>query len=125
MFDQLKGMASIAGLLKDLPRIKAHLDEIKQRLGQMTTEAETGGGAVRVTANGLMAVVAIEVDPVLMGGLVDLDNPDDRAMAQDLISGAVNAALTKAREMAESEFASAAGELGLPIPPGGLGGLLR
>ena len=45
-------------------------------------------------------------------------------MAEDLIAGAVNAALRKAREMAEKEAAAVAGELGLPLPPGGLGGLI-
>ena len=38
--------------------------------------------------------------------------------------GAVNAALQKARELAEREMAAAAGEMGLPLPPGGLSGLI-
>ena len=45
-------------------------------------------------------------------------------MAEDLIVGAVNAALEKARERAEQELANAAAELNLPIPASGLGGLL-
>ena len=124
MFDSLKGMAGLAGLMKDLPRIKAKLDEVKQRLGQRTVDAETGGGAVRATANGLMQIVSVHVDQALVAGLVDPGNPDDRAIAEDLITGAVNAALARAREMAEQEMADAASELGLPIPPGGLGGLI-
>ena len=59
-----------------------------------------------------------------VAGLVDPEHPDDRAMAEDLIAGAVNAALSKARKAAEDEFHAAASELGLPIPPGGLGGLM-
>ena len=124
MFDNLKGMAGLAGLLKDLPKIKAKLDEVKQGLAEKTVTSETGGGAVRVTANGLMRIVSIDVDAALMGGLADPANPQDKAIAEDLISGAVNAALTKARELAEQEMAVAAGELGLPLPPGGLGGLI-
>ncbi len=124
MFDNLKGMAGLAGLLKDLPKIKAKLDEVKQALGEKTVTSETGGGAVSVTANGLMRIVSIDIDAALMGGLADPANPQDKAIAEDLISGAVNAALTKARELAEQEMAVAAGELGLPLPPGGLGGLI-
>ena len=102
MFDNLKNLGSVAGLLKDMPRIKAKMEEMKVRLGEMTVEAETGGGAVRCTANGLLQVVKIEVDQVLMTGIVDASDPDDKAMAQDLITGAVNAALVRARELSQN-----------------------
>lgn len=124
MFDALKGMASLAGLMKDLPKIKARLAEVKDRLGEVKVSAETGGGAVKATANGLMRVVSLEINPALMATLVDASNEDDRAMAQDLVVGAVNAALARARERAEQEMSEAASELGLPIPPGGLGGMM-
>jgi DNA-binding protein YbaB len=124
MFENLKGMAGLAGIMKDLPRIKAKLEEVKQQLGEMTVEADTGGGAVRVTANGLLRVVSVKLDTALIAGLVDPANEQDRAVAEDLITGAVNTALQKARELAEREMASAASEMGLPLPPGGLGGLI-
>ncbi len=119
MFDNLKGMANVAGLLKDLPRIKAKFEEVKQNLGEKNVTSETGGGAVSVTANGLMKIVSIEIDPALMAALTDPSNTDDKVIAEDLIAGADNAPLIKAREMAE-----AAGELGIPLPAGGLGGLI-
>jgi DNA-binding protein YbaB len=124
MFENLKGMAGLAGIMKDLPRIKAKLEEVKQQLGEMTVEADTGGGAVRVTANGLLRVVSVKLDAALIAGLVDPANEQDRAIAEDLIAGAVNTALQKAREVAEREMAAAAGEMGLPLPPGALGGLI-
>src|ERR1043165_8469975 len=124
MFDQLKGMAGMAGLLRDLPKIKARIQEVKENLGRITVDAETGGGAVRATANGQLRIMAIHVEPSLISALVDSSNADDRAMAEDLIAGAVNAALEKARERAEEEIAAAAQELNLPIPPGALGGLM-
>ena len=118
MFDSLKGMAGLAGLLKDLPRIKAKMEQVKQRLGEQTVSAQTGGGAVQVTANGLLRVVSLELDQSLLRGLVDPANPDDRALAEDLIVGAVNTALAKAREMAQQQLVAAADELGVPVPPG-------
>ncbi len=124
MFENLKGMAGLAGLMKDLPKLKAKMDEIKLRLRDMTVSAETGGGAVQVTANGLLRVVSISLDQSLIIGLVDPRNADDRVVAEDLIVGAVNAAQGKARELAEREMAAAAGEMGLPLPPGGLSGLI-
>ena len=124
MFDNLKGMAQVAGLLKDLPKIKARLERVKESLGETTVTGETGGGAVTATANGLMKIVSIEIDPSLMAGLADPNNPDDKVIAEDLIAGAVNTALIKAREMAEREMAEAANELGIPLPAGGLSGLM-
>ncbi len=124
MFDNLKNMAGLAGLLKDLPKIKAKLDEVKQQLSEKTVTSETGGGAVRATASGLLKIVSIEIDPALMAGLADPADPQDKVIAEDLIAGAVNAALTKARELAEQEMAAAASDLGVPLPPGGLGGLI-
>jgi len=124
MFDSLKGMAGMAGLMRDLPKLKARMQRVKEDLNRITVSAETGGGAVRATANGQLRLMKIEIEQALLSGLVDASNPDDRAMAEDLIVGAVNAAMEKARERAEQEFASAAQDLNLPIPPGGLGGLL-
>ncbi len=124
MLDNLKSMASLGGLLKDLPKIKARMAALKEQLGRQTVTGETGGGAVRVTATGLLRVVSIEVDPAMLSGLVDSTDPQDKAMAEDLITGAVNIALQRARELAEKEAGAAANELGLPLPPGGLGGLV-
>jgi DNA-binding YbaB/EbfC family protein len=124
MLDNLKSMASVAGLLKDLPKIKERMSALKDQLSGQTVTGETGGGAVRVTATGLMRIVSIEVDPAMLAGLVESTDPQDKAMAEDLITGAVNNALQNARELAEKEAAAAASELGLPLPPGVLGGLM-
>ena len=124
MFENLKGMAGMAGLLRDLPKIKARMQEVKEKLGRITVDAETGGGAVRVTASAQLRVVGSHIEQALLAGLVEAYNADDRAMDEDLIAGAVNAALEKARQRAEQELADAAQDLNLPIPPGGLGGLL-
>jgi DNA-binding protein YbaB len=124
MFDQFKDMAGLAGIMKDLPKMKAQLEQVKARLGDVTAEAQTGGGAVRARANGRLEVTSIEIDQALLSGLVEADDPDDRILAQDLIVGAVNGALIRARELAEKAFAEAASEMGLPVPPGGLEGLL-
>jgi DNA-binding protein YbaB len=79
---------------------------------------------VCATANGQLRIVSVRIDPTMMMGLVGATSTEDRSMAEDLIAGAVNAALEKARGEAERRLAEAARDLNLPIPPGGLGGLL-
>src|SRR5688500_16943845 len=98
MFETIKGMAGIANLMKDLPKLKARMEKMKEDLGRITVQAETGGGAVRATANGQLRITALHVDPAMIAALVDGSNPDDQAMAEDLIVGAVNAALERARQ---------------------------
>jgi hypothetical protein len=124
MFDSLKGMAGMAGIMKDLPRIKDRLAQVKSEVAVREVEATTGGGAVTAVANGRLRIVRIEFDHALLSALVDGDSDEDRALASDLVSGACNAALEKAQEMITSALSEAAADLGLPIPAGALEGLL-
>jgi len=64
------------------------------------------------------------VDQTMMSGLVDSSVEEDRALAQELIAGAVNAALEKAQQRAAEEFGRVAEDLGVPLPPGALQGLV-
>ena len=124
MFDALKGMAGLGSLMKDLPRIKARMEEVKAELAGMTVEAEVGGGAVVAVADGSMRIREVRIDPVMFASIVDSGEDHDRGMAEDLVASAVNAALSKAQDMIANHLQKAATELGLPLPPGGLPGLL-
>jgi hypothetical protein len=112
-----------------MPRLKQRMEQARERLAEVTVTAESGGGAVRVTATGMMRVVAVETDAALFAGIAHSSEGsgrgDDRALAQALIAEAVNQALDLARMEAEREFNAAAAELGLPLPPGALNGLMR
>lgn len=125
MFDGFKNMAGLAGMMKNLPRMKEKMEEVKSDLAGEQVTAETGGGAVSATVTCAMQVVSIDIEPAMMTGLLEGDTPEDRELAQDLIVGAVNAALEKARGRAEERLTEAASELGLPMPGGGLGGLMQ
>ncbi|MEE2973561.1 MAG: YbaB/EbfC family nucleoid-associated protein [Planctomycetota bacterium] len=124
MFDALKGMAGLGGLMKDLPKIKERLERAKAELAEMTVEAEVGGGAVKAVADGSMRIRSVTIDPTMMAVLVGEGEQGDRAMAEDLVSSAVNAALSRAQDMIGDHLKQAANELGLPLPPGGLPGLM-
>ncbi|MHC4910326.1 MAG: YbaB/EbfC family nucleoid-associated protein [Planctomycetota bacterium] len=116
MFDGLRGMAGFAGLMKDLPRLRERMEMVKVELGRERVTAETGGGAVRATADGMMRVISVEIEPALLAGLVEIEDADDRALGQDLITGAVNQALERSREVAQRVVSEAAADLGIPMP---------
>jgi nucleoid-associated protein EbfC len=104
------------GLLETAQRIQSEVARIRDELGGKTVTAETGGGLVRCAANGKGEILALTIDPSLLAG----GQPGDAKMIEDLTVGAVNLALQRARELAQSELARATG--GLPLPPGLFGG---
>ena len=124
MFDALKGMAGLGGLMKVLPRIKERLEQARAELAETTVEAQVGGGAVTAVADGKMRIRSIDVDPVMLAILVKDGEETDRGMAEDLIASAVNAALERAQDMIGERLKSVASELNIPLPPGGLPGLM-
>ncbi len=123
MMGQFKMMGALAGLMKNQERLREMSEDLKKRLGELRVSAETGGGAVRATASGKLRIISIDIDPAMFQGLAT-GSDDDRVLAEDLMAGAVNAALEKAQEAAQQEIAEMMQTLGLPDLPEGLGGLL-
>jgi DNA-binding protein YbaB len=121
MFDNLKAMGAVAGLLKNQDKIKGAMERVKRTLAGTRVNGESGGGAVRAVVTGDLRVLSIQVDPALGAGLADASA---RSAAEALIVEAVNDGLRKAQAEAGRVMSAEARELGLPDLPGGLGGLL-
>ncbi|HEY0712592.1 MAG TPA: YbaB/EbfC family nucleoid-associated protein [Polyangia bacterium] len=103
----------LKGLFETAQRLQTEMTRVKDELGRKTVVGETGGGLVQVTASGKGDVVQVTVDPSLL-------SPDNKKMLEDLVAGAVNVALERARQLAQEEVARVGGGLG--IPPGLFGG---
>lgn len=113
LFDQLKMMGAVAGLLKNRDQIKAAGQRIQSRLEAMRIEGLSEGGLVKAVISGKMEVLSIDVAPSLGAGLGSTD-AKTRQMAGAMIVAAVNEALKKA-QAAVAEVIDAEGEkLGLP-----------
>lgn len=101
MFNPLE----ILGKLKDMQK---EMEKTRSKLDEMVVHSDAGGGMVKVTANGNRKILKIEVDPEIM---------DDKEMVEDLITAAVNLALTKAEEAAREEVNKASSGM-MPNIPG-------
>ena len=113
----LKGMASMAGNFAQPAAIKAKMEEVKNELGRVSVEAETGGGAVHSPPTARCASPCMSIRRLDGVAWWMLRNADDRAMAEDPIAGAVNAALAKGqRARRGGKGQRSGGELNLPIP---------
>ena len=99
-------MNNLAGLLGN---VQQTLSQVKEMAATIQATAETGGGAVKVTASAEPAIVSLEIDPAAL---------DDKEMLEDMIRAAANEALRKAREEMQQGVAS---KMPFPIPPGLLG----
>lgn len=92
-------------------KMQQDVARLQEELGGKKVEATSGGGMVTVVANGRQEVLSIKIDPQAV-------DPRDVGMLEDLVSAAVNQALTKAKELAQREMAALTGGLGLPgLPP--------
>lgn len=99
----------LKNLFETAQKVQEEMNRVKESLGRTTVEGESGGGLVRCVANGKGEVVSIDIDAAIIVA-------SEKKMMEDLITGAVNVALDKARDLAQSQLAKATG--GLSLPPG-------
>jgi len=116
MFDQMKAMGALAGLLKDKDRVREIARDFEERLERISITGSAGGGAVRVTVTGKMRVTDVSLDPALVAGMTHGEG--GQAMAQSLIMDATNDALLNAQMRVKNETHKMTEELGLPDIPG-------
>jgi DNA-binding protein YbaB len=121
MFDKLKAMGAMAALFKDKDRLRETGARIKQRAEETRASGEAGGGAVRVTVNGQMKVLEVELTPALAAGMAADERT--RALAGSLIADAVNSAIGTAQVMMKAVIEKEGRELGLPDLGEGIGNL--
>jgi hypothetical protein len=112
MFDQLKQLKQIAGLLGNAQEMKQRFEAMQQRLAALTVEAQAGGGAVRVVVDGTFKVRSIHLAPAL---LTSGEDESARLTTEALIREAVNAGMQKAQALAKDQIAGAAGDMDLDL----------
>jgi nucleoid-associated protein EbfC len=113
-----KQIGQIASMMKNLPKLKAQMEELQHRLGQIVAEGNSGGGMVVAKVNGRMEVVSCKISE-------EATKLQDKEMLEDLIVAAINQAIVKVTQQRAAEASKIANDLGMPLPsgPDGLPGL--
>jgi DNA-binding YbaB/EbfC family protein len=101
---------NVQGMLKQIHEMQEKINRVKEELEQKTVSAESGGGMVKVIANGKQKIQKIKIEREVI-------DPDDIDMLEDLIVAAVNKALEEAGALSQSEMAKATSGM-LPNIPG-------
>ena len=98
---------NMAKMMKQVQKMQANMAKMQEELGNRTVESTSGGGVVRVVANGRQEIVSLEIKPEAV-------DPEDVEMLQDLVLTAVNEALKQAQDMMAKEMGKLTGGLNIP-----------
>lgn len=96
---------NISDMMSKVSQAKGKMEEAAKRAGDKSVTSTVAGGMVSVTANGRQEIVRIQIEDALLS---------DKAMLQDLVTAAVNQALTQSKSLLEQEMAQVMQSLGLP-----------
>ena len=93
--------------MRQAQELQAKLAKAQQELSNLTLEASSGGGAVKVTIDGQQNIQSVKISPEVI-------NPDDVELLEDLVLTAVREAITKSQEAAAKSLGGLTGGLKIP-----------
>ncbi len=100
-------MKGLGKMMKQAQQLQAKMAKLQEEMAEKTVETSSGGGMVKVVANGRQQLVSIQIEQEVV-------DPDDVEMLEDLILAAVNDALSKAQDMVSGEMNKLTGGLNIP-----------
>jgi DNA-binding YbaB/EbfC family protein len=100
-------MKNMANMMKQAQKLQTKMMRLQEEMADKTVESASGGGMVKVVANGRQQIVSVSIEKEVV-------DPDDVDMLQDLILAAVNDALAKSQEMVTAEMSKLTGGMNIP-----------
>jgi DNA-binding YbaB/EbfC family protein len=85
------GLGNLASMLRQAQQIGGKLEGMNETLRGKRATGSSGGGMVEIEVNGLQEVLSCRIDPSLFA-------QGDRELLEDLVRGASNDAIAKARQ---------------------------
>ena len=97
-------------MLNNLQKVQETMRQMQEKMKTVTAVGSAGGDLVKVTVNGQMDVLLVELAPECV-------DPRDVAMLADLIRLAANDAMTRVKDKIKDELGPLGQGLGLPGMP--------
>ena len=99
-------------LMKQAQKMQQDVARAQEELKEAQVEGQSGGGMVRVVANGQQDILSIAIAPEVI-------DPDDAEMLEDLVLAAIRDALQNSRELMAERMNQATGGMNMGNLPGG------
>ncbi len=93
--------------LRQAQQLQAKLAKAQEELGNITVEASSGGGAVKVVIDGNQKIRSVEISPEVV-------DAGDVELLQDLVMTAVNEAISKSQELVSNHLGSLTSGFNIP-----------
>ncbi len=93
--------------IRQANKLTEKIEQRKKELAEETVEGKAGDGLVVVVATGVQDIKTIKIDQKAI-------DPADTAMLEDLVTAAVNAALSASREHMQKELGKISGGVKIP-----------
>ncbi|HEY8278668.1 MAG TPA: YbaB/EbfC family nucleoid-associated protein [Bdellovibrionota bacterium] len=103
------GFGNMQQLMQQAKQMQAKMEQVQNELASKTVEASAGGGAVKAVANGKYELISLEIAKEALEGA-------DAEMISEMVRGAVNEVMKKAKELQDQMMGGALG--GMSLPPG-------
>ncbi len=94
-------------MMKKVQKMQTQMEEAQKKLESIEVEGASGGGLVKITANGKGAIKSVKLDPTLL-------DPKEVEVLEDLLVAALLDTQTKVEEKAAEEMGKVTGGLKLP-----------
>ncbi len=97
----------LGNMMKQAQQMHTKMQEIQKELADKKVEAESGGGMVKVTANGKGEILSIRIEKEII-------KQEEKEVLEDLVLVAINEALRRSQELNASEMSKVTGGLKIP-----------
>jgi DNA-binding YbaB/EbfC family protein len=91
-------------LMKQAQKMQEQMSKTQAELETKTVEVSTGGGKIKVTANGAGDIIAIKIDKAIV-------DPNDVEFLEELVLSSVRQAIAQGKALAQSEMTKITGGL--------------
>ena len=91
-------------LFKKAQELQSKMQETQSELASQKVQGVSGGGMVKVTANGQQEILSIDIEPEVI-------KVEEKELIEEMVVAAVNQALKEAKEMASKYMQNQAGDM--------------
>ena len=101
------GPQNMNAMIKQAQKLQADMETLQAELDEREYDVSAGGGAVKIKIKGTLEILNIEISPEIV-------DPDDIETLTDLVTAAVNEAISKVNKTNEEEKSALSSQLNIP-----------